>query len=84
MLNSYIEMDAIDGKKIYRIFPVNNRQEFEESEVYHDLFRKNKILYSMGVSFTGSPSTVTCLVSSLIASPPTWYRHMTASRRWKF
>ncbi len=39
MLNSYIEMDAIDGKKIYRIFPVNNRQEFEESEVYHDLFR---------------------------------------------
>lgn len=39
MLNSYIEMDAIDGKKIYRIFPVNNRQEFEESEVYHDLFQ---------------------------------------------
>lgn len=39
LLNSYIEMEAIDGTKIYRIFPVNDRQEFEESEVYHDLFQ---------------------------------------------
>ena len=39
LLNSYIEVDTIDGTKSYRIFPVNNRQEFEESEVYLALFR---------------------------------------------
>lgn len=39
LLNSYIEVDTIDGAKSYRIFPVNNRQEFEESEVYLGLFR---------------------------------------------
>lgn len=39
LLNSYIELETIDGTKIYRIFPVNNGQEFEESEVYHDLFQ---------------------------------------------
>lgn len=39
LLNSYIEVDTIDGPESYRIFPVNNRQEFEESEVYLALFR---------------------------------------------
>lgn len=39
LLNSYIEVDTIDGTKSYRIFPVNDRQEFEESEVYLALFR---------------------------------------------
>ncbi|MCM1058146.1 MAG: HAMP domain-containing histidine kinase [Firmicutes bacterium] len=39
LLNSYIEVDTIDGTKSYRVFPVNSRQEFEESEVYLALFR---------------------------------------------
>lgn len=39
LLNSYIELETVDGRKIYRIFPINSKQEFEESEVYHDLFR---------------------------------------------
>lgn len=39
LLNSYIEVDTIDGAKSYRIFPVDNKQEFEESEVYLALFR---------------------------------------------
>ena len=33
--------------------------------------KSNKILYSIGVIFTGSSSTVTCLISSLRISPPT-------------
>lgn len=39
LLNSYIEMEAVGGSKSYRIFPVSSTLEFEESEVYHDLFR---------------------------------------------
>lgn len=39
LLNSYIEVDSIDGTHVYKIFPINSGQEFEESEVYHDLFR---------------------------------------------
>lgn len=39
LLNSYIEVESIDGARVYKIFPVDSGQEFEESEVYHDLFR---------------------------------------------
>lgn len=39
LMNSYIEIASIDGKKVYKIFPVNSAQEFEESDVYNDLFR---------------------------------------------
>lgn len=39
LLNSYIAVDSIDGTKVYRIFPMDAGMEFEESEVYHDLFR---------------------------------------------
>lgn len=39
LLNSYIEVDSIDGTRVYKVFPVDGGQEFEESEVYHDLFR---------------------------------------------
>ncbi|WP_300801771.1 sensor histidine kinase KdpD [uncultured Acetatifactor sp.] len=39
LLNSYIAVDSIDGPKVYRIFPIDTGLEFEESEIYHDLFR---------------------------------------------
>ena len=39
LLNSYIAVDSIDGRQIYKIFPVDVGVEFEESEIYHDLFR---------------------------------------------
>ena len=39
LLNSYIEVGSIDGTQTYKIFPVNSAQEFEESDVYNDLFR---------------------------------------------
>ena len=39
MLNSFIEVKSIDGSHIYKIFPVENGLEFEESEIYQDLFR---------------------------------------------
>lgn len=39
LLNSYIAVDTIDGVQIYRIFPMDRKQEFEESEIYHALFR---------------------------------------------
>ena len=39
LLNSYITVNSIDGSKAYRIFPIASDQEFEESEIYHDLFR---------------------------------------------
>lgn len=39
LLNSYIEVESIDGTRFYKVFPVDGRQEFEESDVYHDLFR---------------------------------------------
>lgn len=39
LLNSYIEVETIEGPKIYKIFPIDGREEFEESDVYHDLFQ---------------------------------------------
>lgn len=39
LLNSYVSVDSINGKQIYRIFPKDSELEFEESEIYHDLFR---------------------------------------------
>ena len=39
LLNSYITVDSIDGIKVYRIFPIDAELEFEESDIYHDLFR---------------------------------------------
>ncbi len=39
LLNSYISVDSIDGPKVYRIFPIDTGLEFEDSEIYQDLFR---------------------------------------------
>ena len=39
LLNSYIEVESIDGPQVYKIFPADSGVEFEESAVYHDLFR---------------------------------------------
>lgn len=39
LLNSYVEVESIDGLQVYKIFPFEANQEFEESEVFHDLFR---------------------------------------------
>lgn len=39
MLNSYIEVKSIGGSHIYKIFPVENGMDFEETEIYQDLFR---------------------------------------------
>ena len=39
LLNSYIEVESIDGPQVYQIYPFSTDHEFEESEVFHDLFR---------------------------------------------
>jgi len=39
LLNSYINVESIDGPKTYKIFPIVSDAEFEDSEIYHDLFR---------------------------------------------
>ncbi|MGN0402698.1 MAG: hypothetical protein ACI4HQ_10660 [Acetatifactor sp.] len=39
LINSYIKVDSIDGSRVYKIFPAEHSVEFEESEVYQDLFR---------------------------------------------
>ncbi len=39
LLNSHVAVNSIDGTQIYKIFPVDMGVEFEESEIYHDLFR---------------------------------------------
>lgn len=41
MLNSFIEVESIDGTKMYKIFPFDSRQEFEDSDIYQDLFRNS-------------------------------------------
>jgi len=38
LLNSYIAVESIDGVHSYKIFSMDMSQEFEESDVYHDLF----------------------------------------------
>ena len=39
LLNAFIAVESIDGTRVYRIFPTETGQEFEESEIYSDLFR---------------------------------------------
>ena len=39
LLNSYIEVESIDGPQVYQLYPFGADHEFEESEVFHDLFR---------------------------------------------
>ena len=39
LLNSYIDVESIDGHKIYKIDPFDTKKEFEDSEIYQDLFR---------------------------------------------
>lgn len=39
LLNSYFTVESINGTEIYKIFPIDTDLEFEESEIYHDLFR---------------------------------------------
>ena len=33
LLNSYVEVESIDGPQVYKVFPFEANQEFEESEV---------------------------------------------------
>lgn len=39
ILNSDIRVKSIDGTRVYRILPTKDGEEFEDSEVYQDLFR---------------------------------------------
>lgn len=39
LLNSYFTVETPEGPKAYKIFPADTGLEFEESELYHDLFR---------------------------------------------
>ncbi len=39
LLNSNIVVESIDGTQVYRIFPIESDQEFEDSEIYHNLFQ---------------------------------------------
>lgn len=39
LLNAYITVESIDGMQTYKVFSTNMGPEFEESDVYHDLFR---------------------------------------------
>ncbi len=38
LLNSYFAAETLEGPKTYKIFPADTGLEFEESELYHDLF----------------------------------------------
>lgn len=39
LLNSYFTVESLEGAKTYKIFPADTGLEFEESELYRDLFR---------------------------------------------
>ena len=39
LLNSYINVESIDGPQTYKIFPITSDLEFEDSEIFNDLFR---------------------------------------------
>lgn len=39
LLNAFIAVESIDGTRVYQIFPTETGQDFEESEIYSDLFR---------------------------------------------
>ena len=39
LINSFIKVDSIDGTKTYKLIPFDKQGEFEESEIYRDLFR---------------------------------------------
>lgn len=39
LLNSYIAVESIDGPQVYKIFPTDAGQEFEESDIFYNLFK---------------------------------------------
>lgn len=39
LLNSHVVVNSIDGERVYKIFPADMGVAFEDSEIYHDLFR---------------------------------------------
>lgn len=39
LFNSSIAVDTMDGSKVYRLSPLNTEPEFEDSEVFQDLFK---------------------------------------------
>ena len=39
LLNSHVVVNSIDGAQVYKIFPTDMGVAFEDSEIYHDLFR---------------------------------------------
>ncbi len=39
LLNSHVAVNSIDGTQVYKIFPADMGVAFEDSEIYHDLFR---------------------------------------------
>ncbi len=39
LLNSHVVVNSIDGAQVYKIFPADMGVAFEDSEIYHDLFR---------------------------------------------
>lgn len=41
LLNSYIAVESIDGPQVYKIFPTNTNLEFEESDIFYDLFKNS-------------------------------------------
>lgn len=38
-LNSYLAVDSIDGTQVFEIFPLEDKRDFEDSEIYNSLFR---------------------------------------------
>lgn len=39
LLNSYFAVESIDGPKVYKLFPTDTGVEFEDSDIYRDLFQ---------------------------------------------
>lgn len=39
LFNSYLAVDTADGTKVYELSPLDAETEFEDSVIFHDLFR---------------------------------------------
>lgn len=57
LLHSYVSVNSIDGTRVYKLLTTISSDEFEESEIYHDLFQNTVSDITQLVAISGQLET---------------------------
>lgn len=57
LLHSYVSVNSVDGTRVYKVLTTMTSDEFEESDIYHDLFRNTVSDITQFVAISGQLET---------------------------